>query len=107
MLDEGKSLVASPDVWLIVTLLFAIALCDLIGWLFSDVELEFAGGDRLDRSVRKRLGIAVLATAALSLIMMLVLVLHVGFFRYWVGAVCYLIAANLLFGALRQFRGIG
>ena len=95
------------QVWGIVTGAFFLALCIVVIWIFSDLELEFPDSERVDRSVKKQMGIFVLGCVALSLMILLAVAIQIDSVRYWVGAVCCVVAFYLLLDALRRLQRRG
>jgi hypothetical protein len=92
------------QVWGIITGAFFLALCIVVIWIFSDLELEFPDSERVDRSVKKQMGVFVLCCAASSLMILLAVAIRIDSVRYWVGAVCCVVASYILLGALRRLR---
>lgn len=76
----------SPRIWLVITLVLLLTLCLLVIWMFSDLELVFPGSERVDRSVRKRLGASVLIITGLEIAVACVIFFNIDSLRYWAGA---------------------
>src|SRR6266850_2276647 len=94
----------TANTWLIVTGIFALALCLAIVWLFSDLELKFPGSEHVAPAVRKQLGKFLLIITGLTIIVLPVLLLNVGFLRYWVGVICLFLSLIFLIGSMRHIR---
>lgn len=87
---------SNPTTWLIICMVFGVALLVLVAWIFSNVELEMSETEHLDPSIRKRFGRTVLLSAGIAVFGVLVILLNLQSARYWVGVFSFVLAILIL-----------